>query len=207
MSDIAFKICGIQTVAEAKLVVDCQIDYVGLNFIPSSKRYISLSAAVNIMSVLQNSSVKTVALFKNQPLELIKSITNQLAFDYIQLNGAENSDFVSSLSIPVIRSIAVKPSADADALAAYIKTYPADIFILDRSIQGEGEPVDMQLARKLIKSTKKQLFLAGGITPDNCKDVLKVVCPFGIDIAGGVRTNGVLDALKIQNIKAILKNV
>ena len=42
------------------------------------------------------------------------------------------------------------------------------------------------------------LFLAGGLTPENVASVIARVKPFGVDVAGGVETNGVPDVQKIQ---------
>jgi phosphoribosylanthranilate isomerase len=42
------------------------------------------------------------------------------------------------------------------------------------------------------------VFLAGGLTPENVRDAITAVRPFGLDVCSGVRTNGTLDQQKLR---------
>ncbi len=41
------------------------------------------------------------------------------------------------------------------------------------------------------------VFLAGGLRPDNVREAIDQVAPFGLDVCSGVRTGGALDERKL----------
>ncbi len=201
------KICGVKTAEEAEALKASDIDYIGLNFVPSSKRCISLEAAQTILAILRGSSVKTVALFQNQPLDMVEEYARQLNVDYVQLHGDEPAEYARSIQAPVIRAIAVKPGATADELIKLVKNYPADYFVLDRHTQGQGDIVDNGLAAQVIAAAPNKVCLAGGLTPDNLTDVLAKAQPYAIDISSGVRNGGDIDIAKVNRCLEIIRAV
>jgi phosphoribosylanthranilate isomerase len=202
MSSIKLKICGVRSVAEARQLRDLQVDYAGINFIPSSSRYISsVEAAKPILDEFKNSGTKTVGLFAGRPAEEVNDYAHRLDLDYVQLHGNEPAEYAQQIQIPVMRAIAVAP----DDLIKFIDTYPADYFVLDRHIQGQGDLVDIEVAKQVISARRGKIFLAGGLTPHNLADILAQVQPYGIDIAGGVRTPGNdLDSAKVARCRQLM---
>ena len=55
MSKIKLKICGVQNRQEAEMLVTAEIDYIGLNFVPSSKRCIEIDSAKSILDIIRSS--------------------------------------------------------------------------------------------------------------------------------------------------------
>ena len=47
--------------------------------------------------------------------------------------------------------------------------------------------------QKIREQINIPLFLAGGLNPDNVREAIDAVQPFGVDICSGVRTDGKLD--------------
>lgn len=203
MSAINLKICGVRSAQEARQLLGLAIDYAGLNFIPSSKRYISFDTAQSIMAELKTGDIKTVGLFAGRPVTEVNDYVRRLEFDYVQLHGDEPADYAKAINAKVIRAIAVKPGQSAKELIDFIDGFPADYFVLDRHRQGQGDPIDTGLAARVIAATPSKLFLAGGITPENLPGILNIVQPYGIDIAGGVRTR--TDDLDIAKVARCLK--
>lgn len=199
------KICGVKSAGEARLLRGSGVDLAGLNFIPNSSRFISLKQAEAILAELKPSKVQTVALFAGRSLDEINDYAGRLKIDYVQLHGGEPPDYARNINAPVIRAIAVHPGQSAADLVKFISQYPADYFVLDRHRQGQGEPIDTKLASQIIAAEPGKIFLAGGLTPDNLPVVLSKVYPYGIDIAGGVRTGS--DDLDITKVNRCLKIV
>ncbi len=196
MSRIKLKICGLRTADEAKQLIGRGVDYAGLNFVPSSTRCISIGTAQNIVKTLEASGIQTVAVFQDQPLGDVKKHLTDLAVDYIQLHGDESAEYAQSLNKPIIRAISAASEAE---------DYPADYFLLDRTIQGKGSLVDLKLAEQIIDSYPGKVFLAGGLTPDNLAVVLSTVQPYAVDIASGVRTDNQLDESKLIKVIDIIR--
>jgi len=198
MTRIKLKICGIKTTDEAEALKNTEISYIGLNFVPSSPRCITLETAKEIMAVFQDSGIGTVALFQDQPLDMVEEYSRELAVAYVQLHGEESAEYARSLRKPVIKAVAVNPEATADELIRYIKDYPADYFVLDRHEQGRGDIVATGIAKRVVDFMPNKVCLAGGLTPDNLADVLSKVQPYAIDISSGVRTDGTIDTAKVE---------
>src|SRR4051812_2268430 len=128
MRQVSAKICGVKSVEEAKILAAAVPDYVGLNFVPVSTRVISIKTAELILKEI--SGIETVALFADQPLELVNQYAMQLNIDYVQLHGNESADYVRQLDTQVIKSIALGPASTFEAVMSYINGFPADYFVL-----------------------------------------------------------------------------
>jgi len=199
MSTIKLKICGVKSVEEARQLRACGVDLIGLNFIPSSTRYIPIETAQAILAELQDSGIQSAALFANKPLDDVNDYVRRLQVDYVQLHGNESADYAEDVNAAIIRAIAVDPSQSAASLIGFINKFPADYFVIDRFQQGRGDPVDLRLASKIIAAKPGQIFLAGGLTPENLAASLAQTKPYGVDIASGVRDeNGALDIAKAK---------
>jgi phosphoribosylanthranilate isomerase len=62
---------------------------------------------------------------------------------------------------------------------------------------GAGRVHDWEISRRIRELVDVPVFLAGGLNPDNIIDAIQKVEPFGIDVCGGVRTDGKLDETKL----------
>jgi len=67
-----------------------------------------------------------------------------------------------------------------------------------KELGGTGRTHDWRLSRRIRDSVRVPVFLAGGLTPDNVRDAIESVEPFGLDLCSGVRTKGELDEAKLR---------
>lgn len=191
------KICGIKTVKQAKFCERVGVDFIGLNFVATSKRFISQEKAVSICKAAKN--IATVGVFRNHSIAEVNKIAKRLNLDYIQLSGNESVSFVKKCCKPVIKAISVSESNDlkkASEYAPYV-TY----VLLDSPIPGSGKTIDVSL-----KNINHPFLLAGGISPKNVKNLIRKTNPIGIDIASGVEKNGEIDFQKVILIINQLKS-
>jgi phosphoribosylanthranilate isomerase len=67
-----------------------------------------------------------------------------------------------------------------------------------KELGGTGRVHNWKLSRKIRESIPIPIFLAGGLKPENVRQALDEVQPFGIDVCSGVRTEGALDRRKLD---------
>lgn len=201
------KICGVKTVEEAQGLKEAGVDYIGLNFVPESPRCITLDQAEAIMAVFKGSATQTVALFRNQPVDMVNDYADQLGVDYVQLHGDEDAEYARSMTKPVIKAIAVDPTVSAAELIEIVRSYPAEYFVLDRHEQGRGDIVHTGIARQVVDSAPDKVCLAGGLTPENLPAILAEVHPYAIDISKGVRTGEDIDLAKVQACQKLTEGI
>jgi phosphoribosylanthranilate isomerase len=89
MSRIKLKICGVQNTQEAEILVDVAVDYIGLNFVPGSKRCIAVDSARAILSIVKDCDIVPVLLFQSQPASQIIELADELDVHLLQLHGNE----------------------------------------------------------------------------------------------------------------------
>ena len=183
---VKVKICGIRTLEAALNAVGADADFLGFNFVISSKRYISPENAKKIIDQVKG-QVSIVGVFQNAPFVEVNTIAEELKLDLVQLHGKEDNEYIQKIKRPVIKSFTIFDNPE-NIQAKYV--------MLDRIIQGKGEMVDLEKAAVLAKNFP--LFLAGGLTPENVKEIVKRVRPCAVDVAGGVDTNEKQDIKKIR---------
>ena len=66
-----------------------------------------------------------------------------------------------------------------------------------KELGGTGRRHDWKLSRRIVETCGKPVFLAGGLNPENVREAIETVQPFGLDVCSGVRTNGNLDHEKL----------
>lgn len=64
----------------------------------------------------------------------------------------------------------------------------------------DGAPTVWASIALIIRRPDLPVFLAGGLDPTNVQDAITEVCPFGVDLCSGVRTNGALEPAKLATL-------
>ncbi|GMM29537.1 phosphoribosylanthranilate isomerase [Martiniozyma asiatica (nom. inval.)] len=136
-----------------------------------------------------------VGVFRNQPLDEVKDKAEGLKLDFVQLHGSENfDDYIGALEIPVIARYILNKSNIKDALVSKKHILP----LLDSEAGGEGKLISWDDASIFGKEMTGRYLLAGGLTPDNVQSALAVEGCLGVDVSGGIETNGKKDEDKIK---------
>jgi len=177
------KICGVTTVADAVMCVDAGADAIGLNFVPSSPRCLSLAVAQAIIAVLP-SHVVSVGVFVDADYATLVQVKEQLGLACLQLHGDEPPELLERLLPHAYKALRVRGASVAQEASAYA----GDYLLLDAYVPGvhggSGARFDWSLATEL--ATTRKLTLAGGLTPDNVAAAVATVKPFCVDVASGV---------------------
>lgn len=198
------KICGVTLPDDAARVGSSGVDFVGLNFWPKSKRYVTRERGPMLASIIRGTgSAKIVGVFVDADVDEIQAIATAVDLDVIQLHGDENPDFVKQVSLAVYRPVwkALPISSQKDI--AHLDQWSAEALLLDAPTPGRGgagAKFDWKLAREArARFPKLNFVLAGGLTPENVGTAISTVEPWAVDVASGVETApGVKDAVKLE---------
>jgi len=197
------KICGIRSLEAARTAAESGADLIGFVF-ADSKRKIDVATAATISAAVKGPG--KVGVFVNQPLSEVLEIADRCHLDYLQLHGEESPDYCSSLNRPVIRACRVGPDFPPAAAA----DYPADYLLLDSFVPGQpggtGIPFDWRAVSLRIGRPRQKFLVAGGLTPENVSDAIRILNPDGVDVSGGVETDGVKDSGKIRRFIAAARS-
>ena len=90
----------------------------------------------------------------------------------------------------------------------YIDSQLIDFILLDSEKGGSGETHNWDISAKVIKEVKGfPILLAGGLTPDNIKNAISKVKPYGVDVMSGVSKDlKEKDSIKIVSFVQNAKN-
>lgn len=149
LARVRVKICGITSVADAKLAADAGADAIGLVFFAASKRNVTLEQARKIVQSLP-AFVSSTALFVNPSIELVQEVISKTKVDLLQFHGEETVKFCEQFSRPYIKAVKIKNSLDFLEIASQYGSAQAVLF--DTFVQGiaggTGESFDWQLLNK-----------------------------------------------------------
>jgi phosphoribosylanthranilate isomerase len=205
---VRVKICGITNWADARCACDAGADYLGFNFYLRSPRYIDPERAGSIVRRLPK-RVASVGIFVNEPDENLIRIARGVKLTYVQLHGEETPADVSRLrrmlgAVKIIKAIRVRRAADVRKAEQF---HDAFAILLDgfepQRRGGTGKKFEWSVAARA--DARLQIFLAGGLTPENVAEAIRIVQPYAIDVCSGVESSpGKKDRARI---KALMRAV
>lgn len=190
------KVCGVTSAEDVQLCVAAGVDAIGLNFAPASPRCLTLEAARALVSGIP-SHILSVGVFVDADLEQLLHYKEALGLRCLQLHGDETPDLLERVLPHAYKALRVR-GADVHAEAA---RFGGEDILLDAYVPGAhggtGARFDWNLARELGRT--RRVVLAGGLTPENVAEAIRVAQPFCVDVASGVESApGRKDAAKVQ---------
>lgn len=191
------KVCGLRTERDVDAAVEAGADAIGFVFARSPRTVDAATAARLARRVPK--SVLTVGVFRNQPLEEVRSLVEASGVRAIQLHGGEDRGHYDALRAPgrtLIRGAAFREPLPGHGEMG------EDILLLDAPVPGAGVPWDWSLLPASRVAGEKWL-LAGGLTPGNVRDAVAATRPWGVDVSSGVESSrGVKDPALIASFVA-----
>ncbi len=203
LSRTRVKICGITRPQDAQVAAELGTDAIGLVFYQQSPRAVSIEQAQAIIDVLPP-FITVVGLFVNAKPQFIQQILDKIPLDALQFHGEESPAECCRFNKPSIKALRMQPGVD---IHAFIEDYAsAQAILLDSYMKGvkggTGATFDWQ---QVPPHLSKPIILAGGLTPENITEAVRILHPYAVDISGGVESaKGVKDAAKIA---AFMKRV
>ena len=207
---VKVKFCGIRRTEDIEAVNRLKPDLAGFVF-AKSKRQVTKEQAAALKELL-DPGIKTVAVLVNMPVEEAAALANTGIADLLQLHGDEDAAYIAKLKtltgskiIKAIRLRSGDPEANAKLLteAAQADYYLFDTFVAD-TYGGTGKTFSLSLLKGM--RIDKPFFLAGGLDADNVAEIIGQVQMdvalrpnfYGVDVSGGIETDGYKDPIKME---------
>ena len=184
------KLCGLSRPCDIDMANELKPDYIGFVFAKKSKRYVDPEKASQLKALL-DPGIKAVGVFVNEAPETVADLLNSGIIDLAQLHGNEDEAYIKRLreftDQPIIKAFQIKAQTDI----AKAERCSADHVLLD-SGAGTGVVFDWSF----LKNAKRPYFLAGGLSPDNVYEAVRLLRPYAVDVSSGIETDGLKDREK-----------
>ena len=216
---IRIKICCIRSVEEAKIAVSSGASAIGLVAkMPSGPGPVSDDLIREIASTVPP-PVATFLLTSETTVDEIIKHHQRTNTNTIQIVDSLTEGTYTQLksALPCVKIVQVIHIADENSVKEAIRiSESVDAILLDsgnpnlkiKELGGTGRVHDWELSRQIRMSSKCPVFLAGGLKPENVRQAIETVRPFGVDVCSGVRTGDNLDIQKLENFfKEVLQTL
>lgn len=204
------KICCIASIEEARLAIRCGASALGfVSAMPSGPgtlpedhiAEIVRTIPTGISSFLLTSKQDAASIIVQQQRTLVNTL--QLVDAVSNVTYKELRKNLPNIKLVQVIHVMGKTSIDeAQAIAQYV-----DAVLLDsgnprlvvKELGGTGRTHDWSISRTIREVLNIPCYLAGGLNPENVADAIARVGSFGLDVCGGVRTEGTLDEKKLED--------
>lgn len=225
------KICGTTNRLDALAAVEAGADAIGFVFAPSPRR-ISPATAEEIAVELPR-TVDKVGVFANESAERIEDVARRVGLTIVQLHGDETPEFARNLlrrsdgrpdgraRLRVFKAVSVMPGVEG-VLRDFLSADVVDGLLLDSAVLrvacmgqgtelvrgGSGVTFDWKRATDFVPGVaqRTRVILAGGLSPANVAEAIRILEPWGVDVCTGVEASpGAKDHAKIRAFVAAVR--
>ena len=193
------KLCGLSRACDIEEANRLQPDYIGFVFAKKSSRCITPEQAGELKRQLRP-EIRAVGVFVNEAPEAVAELLNRGVIDLAQLHGSEDAEYIRRLRDltdgPLIQAFRIRSKEDLSRAAASA----ADEILLDAGA-GTGIVFDWSLLRNM----ERRYFLAGGLNPENVREAIRDLHPYGVDVSSGIETDALKDRTKMAAFVAAVR--
>ncbi len=207
---IWIKICATTNLDDALASLDAGANALGFIFTTSS-RQITLDEAAKIIASLPP-SVEKIGVVVNESPEALAKLATDVGLSGLQLHGDEPAEQLPEYRRALGLRRIIKTLQAREILAApgtlddYLRNSKSiDGILIDSGSAaargGTGVPFDWNTAIPIIERIKQHLpvIIAGGLTPANVADAIRLFDPCGVDVVSGVELSpGKKDPAKLR---------
>ena len=186
---IQIKMCGLTEANTAAACVALEVDAIGLVFYTKSPRYVSDDQAAEIAAAVGGRAA-VVGVFVDAPVDEVLEKSQRCGLTAVQLHGRETSADVTLLKnagLAVIKALFQK----REPFFQSISRYGPSAFLLEcgrgRLPGGTARVWDWTDAKTI--AANAPVILAGGLTPVNVGQAVRLGRPHAVDVSSGVETS------------------
>lgn len=209
------QVAGIRDPAEAALVQECGVHYLGFPLrLPVNREDLTEPEAAAISRSLQPPARGVLITYLVQA-DAIVEFCRTLGARMVQLHGDISAPELARLraldpELTIVKSLVVgqHPMLVLEGLVIelgpLVDGFLTDTYAPDTGAAGAtGRTHDWALSRRLVELSPRPVILAGGLTPANVRQAISVVRPAGVDVHTGVEeADGRKDRVKLLTFVA-----
>ena len=208
----AIKFCGLTRPQDVHAAAEAGARYVGFVFFPKSPRNVTPDTA-RTLALEVPPGIAKVALTVDADDAALDNLIAKVPLDMLQLHGHETPARVAEVraryGLPVMKALGIANAADLAQIDSYAEV--ADQLLIDaKPPEGADLPGGNGLAFdwRLLAGRKywtKPWMLAGGLTPENVGEAVRLTGARQVDVSSGVESApGLKDAARMQAFAAAL---
>ena len=191
----AIKFCGLTRPQDIHAAARAGARYVGFVFFPKSPRNVTRDVA-RALALEVPPGIAKVALTVDADDAALDDLVAAVPLDMLQLHGHESPERVAHVraryGLPVMKALGIATARDLDQIDAYSEV--ADQVLVDAKPPegadlpgGNGLSFDWRLLAGR-KYWTRPWMLAGGLTPDNVAEAVRLTGARQVDVSSGVES-------------------
>ena len=197
MSGVRIKLCGVRTARDAELCARAGADEVGVVFAPHSRRCVTVKTAREIRAALPEDA-PLVGVFQDVDLAEALRVAGEVGLSGVQLHGTLPSP---EGTLPLYAALQVDGEPALSRLAA-LRGFRR-VLLDGPAGGGAGVPFAWSLARKARELFAAEVFIGGGLSPENVAQAIRAARPDGVDVASGIEgPDGFKDQGRVRDFVA-----
>jgi phosphoribosylanthranilate isomerase len=213
------KICGITNVEDALTSVDAGADALGFVFYERSPRNVAHEAVRDVVRRLP-ANIEKVGVFVEKSLDEMDRVAETVGLTGVQLHVRFPHSQCAALDSKTTKYMVLRANDLLDAQGRFtslpwyqdVKKNVGAIF-LDAGAEtqpgGTGRTFDWANAAATVRLLQPdfRIVVAGGLTPTNVSEAMRILKPWGVDVSTGVEARpGKKDSKKVRDFIAAVRH-
>jgi phosphoribosylanthranilate isomerase len=191
-------VAGIKDLAEAKMLVDCGVSFLGFPLVLDFHREdLTVHEAAAIVAAMRDRATFFLITYLARSAEIL-DLCHVLGVGMVQLHAATDVTDLRRLreerpGLHIVKSLIVRSdngddlAAEMGRLAPWVDAFITDTYDPATGASGAtGKTHDWSVSRRLVELSPRPVVLAGGLSPGNVRAAIAAVRPAGVDVHTGI---------------------
>lgn len=179
------KVCGVTNPRDAAHAAAAGANLVGMILWPRAKRSIPADVARQVADAARAGGAEPVGVFVDEDAATIAAVCEAAGVRIAQLHG--DGARAAALDLPhSLEVVYVMHAAPDGRIVTPLPAGPVQWVVLDSLQGGSGEAFDWAAVRPPAGVATRGWLLAGGLSPDNVSEAVRLARPLGVDVSSGV---------------------
>jgi phosphoribosylanthranilate isomerase len=209
------KICCISSIDEVRIAVRAGADALGfVSAMPSGAGIIGEDLIAELIPIVPP-PIGTFLLTCETDATRLVAQQRRCGANTLQLCDRVSAEVRALVcrQLPGVRIVQVVHVTGPESIEEALEAQEtADAILLDsgnqslavKELGGTGRTHDWTISAAIREKARAPVFLAGGLNPENVREAIAAVRPYGVDVCSGLRTDGRLDPAKVSAfVKAV----